>query len=95
MAAYFDQVIGIDFSHAFIDAANQVLNDKHKDLAGKVKFIQGDACKLSHDLGKFDAIFAGNLIDRLYDPEAFLKQVSTFLTGKSILVLTSPYTWLE
>jgi 2-polyprenyl-3-methyl-5-hydroxy-6-metoxy-1,4-benzoquinol methylase len=50
---------------------------------------------LSADLGKFDVIFAGNLIDRLYDPEAFLRSIVTFLTDKSILVLTSPYSWLE
>ena len=64
-------------------------------MAGKVKFLQGDACKLSADLGQFDVIFAGNLIDRLYDPEGFLHQVVKFLKPKSILILTSPYTWLE
>lgn len=68
LANHFNEVIGLDFSHAFINAANKVLNEKHQDVAGKVKFIQGDACKLSPELGKFDVIFAGNLIDRLYDP---------------------------
>ena len=49
---------------------------------------------MNKDLGKFDLIFGGNLIDRLYEPEAFLRQVAGFMTDKSILVLTSPYTWL-
>lgn len=44
-------------------------------MAGKVKILQGDACKLDHNLGKFDVIFGGNLIDRLYDPEGFLKHL--------------------
>lgn len=57
--------------------------------------MQGDACKLNADLGKFDVIFAGNLIDRVYDPEAFLRRAVALLTEKSLLVLTSPYYWLE
>ena len=51
-----------------MDAANKVLNETHKDLVNKVKFIHGDACNLPSDLGKFDTIFAGNLIDRVPDP---------------------------
>lgn len=85
----------MDYSQAFINAANKVLEEKYSGLKDKVKFIQGDACKLNPDLGKFDAVFAGNLIDRLYDPAQFLSEVTKFLTGKSLLVLTSPYTWLE
>lgn len=49
---------------------------------------------MNKELGKFDAIFGGNLLDRLYDPEAFLKGVVDFMSEKSILVLSSPYTWL-
>lgn len=56
--------------------------------------MQGDACKLSANLGKFDVAFAGNLIDRLYDPEAFLRGVVSVLNDKSLLILTSPYSWL-
>lgn len=50
---------------------------------------------MDKSLGKFDVIFAGNLIDRLYDPELFLYSLKNFLADKSILILTSPYTWLE
>jgi 2-polyprenyl-3-methyl-5-hydroxy-6-metoxy-1,4-benzoquinol methylase len=76
LASQFDEVIGIDLSNAFIEAANKVLHEKHSDLANKVKFVVGDACKLENSLGKFSLIFGGNLIDRLYDPEAFLIQVA-------------------
>lgn len=79
LASHFDEVIGIDFSKAFIEAANNVLNSKYAESVKKVKFIVGDACKLDPSLGKFSLIFGGNLIDRLYDPEAFLVQVSGFL----------------
>ena len=40
-------------------------------------------------------VFAGNLIDRLYEPAAFLGTIHERLNPGGILVLTSPYTWLE
>jgi ubiquinone/menaquinone biosynthesis C-methylase UbiE len=58
-------VIGIDLSHAFIEAANKILKEKYANLESKVKFIVGDASKLDESLGKFSLIFGGNLIDRL------------------------------
>jgi SAM-dependent methyltransferase len=78
-----------------IQGANEVLNTKFSDLKKKVKFVEGDACKLDKSLGKFSFIFGGNLIDRLYDPEAFLVQVSQFLELNGVLMLSSPYSWLE
>ena len=55
----------------------------------------GDACKLDPSLGKFNLVFGGNLIDRLPDPNAFLNSVGNFLEPKGVLILTSPYSWLE
>jgi hypothetical protein len=42
--------------------------ERYKSLKEIVKFVEGDACNLSNEIGKFDVIFAGNLIDRIYDP---------------------------
>lgn len=50
---------------------------------------------MNKEMGKFDLIFGGNLIDRLYDPEMFINDVISFMSDKSLLVLTSPYTWLS
>ena len=61
----------------------------------KVSFWQADACNLKPIYKDFDLIFAGNLIDRLYDPEKFLDSLATRLNDGGILVLTSPYTWQE
>jgi ubiquinone/menaquinone biosynthesis C-methylase UbiE len=52
----------------FAKVANNILHEKHSGLKDKVKFIEGDACHLSPELGKFDVVFAGNLIDRISDP---------------------------
>ena len=60
-----------------------------------MKFVVGDACNLNPCLGKFNVIFGGNLIDRLPDPAAFLTTVCDFLEPNGLLILTSPYSWLE
>jgi len=63
--------------------------------AGRVNFWQADACNLKAIFKDFDLIFAGNLIDRLYDPKKFLDSLASKLNEKGILILTSPYTWQE
>jgi len=40
-------------------------------------------------------VFAGNLIDRLYEPAMFLNDIQGRILSGGLLVLTSPYTWLE
>ncbi len=64
-------------------------------FAQRVEFCQADACALKPDLTGFDLILAANLIDRLYSPRLFLQQVSHRLNPGGLLVLASPYTWLE
>lgn len=93
LAEYFDEVVGIDLSNAFIKAANEVL-PSYENASKKVKFLVGNACNLDKSIGKFSLIFGGNLIDRLYDPLAFLVQIGEFLEPNGILILTSPYSWL-
>lgn len=63
--------------------------------AGRVQFVQGDACNLKPILSGYDLILAANLIDRLYSPRQFLAQVHTRLKPGGVLVIASPYTWLE
>jgi 5-histidylcysteine sulfoxide synthase/putative 4-mercaptohistidine N1-methyltranferase len=61
----------------------------------KVSFWQADACNLKPIYKEFDLIFAGNLIDRLYDPKKFLDSLAARINEKGLLILTSPYTWQE
>jgi 5-histidylcysteine sulfoxide synthase/putative 4-mercaptohistidine N1-methyltranferase len=63
--------------------------------ASRVHFSQGDACNLKPQFTNYDLVFAGNLIDRLYEPEKFLQDIVERLNPGGLLVLTSPYTWLE
>lgn len=61
----------------------------------KVDFFQGDACNLKSLFTGYDLIFAANLIDRLYSPIKFLSSVHERLNPGGILLIASPYTWLE
>lgn len=65
------------------------------DVAARVEFFQGDACNLKPVLTGYDFILAANLIDRLYDPMAFLGRIHERLNVGGVLMLSSPYTWLE
>jgi putative 4-mercaptohistidine N1-methyltranferase len=64
-------------------------------VRNKVEFFQGDACNLKPIWSGFDLILAANLIDRLYSPRKFLEGVHERLNPGGVLLLTSPYTWLE
>ncbi len=65
--------------------------DQVKD---KIAFMQGDACNLPEKYSDYDLVFGGNLIDRLYDPKAFLDLIKNRINPGGLLVLASPYTWL-
>jgi len=64
-------------------------------VADRVLFMQGDACNLKDIFSDYDLVFAGNLIDRLYDPAMFLDGIAGRIRPGGLLVITSPYTWLE
>ncbi len=66
--------------------------EKIKD---KVTFMQGDACNLKDIYTGYDLVFCSNLIDRLYYPQKFLEDVPSRVNKDGLLVILSPYTWLE
>jgi len=63
--------------------------------AAKVSFAQGDAHNLKPQFTGYDLVLAANLIDRLYDPARFLSTIHQRINLGGLLVLASPYTWLE
>jgi len=64
-------------------------------LGRKIEFFQGDAHNLKPQFGHYDLVLAANLLDRLYDPARFLSTVHERLNPGGLLVIASPYTWLE
>ena len=81
----------------------ELVSYKERTLAGlglestrdKVEFWQGDACNLKPHFTGYDLILAANLIDRLYNPRKFLSEVHERLNPGGLLLIASPYTWLE
>ena len=63
--------------------------------AEKIEFMQGDACNLKEHYKGYDLVLAANLIDRLYQPSLFLETIHERMNVGGILMITSPYTWLE
>jgi len=61
----------------------------------RVRFYQADACNLPGKFTGYDLVLAANLIDRLYSPRKFLSTIHERINPGGLLVLTSPYTWLE
>lgn len=66
-----------------------------EDTVEKVSFSQGDACNLKPHLTGYDLIFMGNLIDRVYSPRKVLADMSERLNPGGLLIVASPFTWLE
>ncbi|MDE2120457.1 MAG: 5-histidylcysteine sulfoxide synthase [Betaproteobacteria bacterium] len=65
-----------------------------EQTASRVEFVQGDACNLKPLFSGFDLVLAANLIDRLYSPALFLREVHRRIVPGGVLMITSPYTWL-
>jgi len=64
-------------------------------VRSKVQFFQADACNLPEKFAGYDLVLAANLIDRLYSPRTFLAGIRERLNPGGLLVIASPYTWLE
>ncbi len=67
----------------------------YEEVKDRIAFMQGDACNLLDKFSDYDLVFAGNLLDRLYDPVRFLQLIKDRIRVGGMLVLASPYTWLE
>jgi 5-histidylcysteine sulfoxide synthase/putative 4-mercaptohistidine N1-methyltranferase len=65
------------------------------EIKDKVDFYQADACNLKPIYADYDMVLACNLLDRLYDPASFLTMIHERIVKGGLLIITSPYTWLE
>jgi putative 4-mercaptohistidine N1-methyltranferase len=110
------EVIGIDLSQRFIQAAQaiqrsgiaEVVRVEEGLLASRVartlpveierqrcRFQVGDATEFAPGLGTFDVVLAANLVDRVRSPRQLLENLVRYLNPGGVLILSSPYTWLE
>jgi 5-histidylcysteine sulfoxide synthase/putative 4-mercaptohistidine N1-methyltranferase len=61
----------------------------------RVEFFQADAANLKAQFDGYDLILAANLLDRMVNPKKMLAAIHERLNPGGLLVLASPYTWLE
>ena len=71
-----------------------------QEMLNKVKFFQGDACKIGEmrnggQLGKYDGIIMSNLLCRLPDPLGCLNGLPRIVNKGGVVVLVTPFSWLE
>jgi len=69
--------------------------DLGAEQAKRIQFVQGDACNLKPQPDRYDLVLASNLIDRLRQPKRFLQDITAMIHSGGVLMLSSPYTWLE
>jgi len=62
---------------------------------GSVAFQHMDAHALPPDCQGYDLVCGFNLIDRLAEPRDFFREAKARLNPGGLLVISSPYTWLE
>ncbi|MEA3362633.1 MAG: putative 4-mercaptohistidine N1-methyltransferase [Thermodesulfobacteriota bacterium] len=76
---------------------HEVLLTEHDlaDTASKVTFSQGNARYLETRFCDYDLVLAANLIDRCPEPRKFLAGIHKRLVLGGLLVIASPYNWLE
>ena len=67
----------------------------YEETKNKIAFMQGDACNLIEKYDNYDLVFAGNMLDRLYDPAKFLETIKNRILPGGILAIVSPYNWSE
>lgn len=68
---------------------------EYQESKDRISFLQGDACNLDEKFTGYDLVFAGNLLERLYDPGAFLELIKSRIRPGGLLVLASTYAWQE
>lgn len=61
----------------------------------RIQFFQADALNLKPQFTDYDLVFSGNMLDRLNNPRIFLKSIHARLRIGGLLIIASPYTWLE
>lgn len=66
-----------------------------ENLADKIEFHQADAANLKSRFTGYDLVLAANLIDRMVNPAMLLTTIHERINHGGLLVLASPYTWLE
>ncbi|CAJ1346414.1 unnamed protein product [Effrenium voratum] len=111
LSEHFDHVVGIDASMAFIRAASCLQSDgslrynspgsghvalaRAKGRPSRCSFACADAADFMQQGLRFDLILACNVLCRLRRPRQWLASLPTSLSPQGVVVLVTPFAWLE
>jgi len=79
------QLVGLDVIKKTVDWA-----DRHWKNTGKMKFIIADAHSLPFDPGTFDAVFALEVLEHVFDPIKVLNEIKRVLNKNGYAILLVP-----
>ena len=71
------------------------------DIMQRVNFFRGDACALAEyandkkGFGTFDGVILANLLCRLPDPVSCLNAMPKVVNKGGVVVIVTPFSWLE
>ena len=66
-----------------------------KNTVDNVEFWQADASNLAVKFNNYDCIVAQNVLEKIYDPQNFLKVISERINSDGYLIISSNYNWSE
>lgn len=114
LSSRFQHVVGVDTSHAFIQAACSLQRTKslpymlpgrgvqeswasipRNSQPSRCSFACVDIMDFMHSGSRFDLILACNVLCRLRTPRSWLSSLREALSSDGVVVLATPYAWLE
>jgi|GEM_PF-806170 len=84
-------VLGIDISPRAVDEARAFLDREEEDVRERVTFVRADF--LQYDFGdtKFDTVIMTEVLEHLFEPEAFVEKAHSLLKKDGTLIVTVPF----
>lgn len=85
------EVVGLDVDAVAIEEARIALGRERDSVQSRVRFIAADLLDAELDLGAFDTVIAGELLEHLANPERMLERCKELLSEDGRLVITIPF----
>lgn len=85
------EVVGVDVDATSIEDARAALEREPDRVQSRVQFIVADLLESSLDLGTFDTVILGELLEHLVNPERMLERCKELLSEDGRLVITIPF----
>ena len=85
------EMVGVDIEPELIQQAQEALAREPESVRSKVTFIVGDILTSGEELGEFDTIITGEILEHLVHPERVVQRCHELLKDDGVLVITVPF----